>query len=261
MRKIALIIALSLPTAAIAQDPETDRGLIASFLQDNLSGAGRQISIYGFDGALSSRATIERLTIADDEGIWLTAENLVLDWDRSALLRGQVEIADLTASRIIVDRAPVSEQVAEVPSATASETPFALPELPVSINVDRLLIDTLELGAPILGQSITMRLDGNASLADGEGSAAIAARRIDSAQGELLFEGEFSNATRNLALNLSLSEDAGCIAARLLDLPDLPSVDLDINGDAPITDFAANLSLDTDGERRLTGGIELATIR
>ena len=259
MRYVPIILVCLLPTIAPAQDEETDRGLIASFLQDNLSGAGRQISIYGFSGALSSKAEIERLTIADDQGIWLTAEGLVLDWDRSALLTGRIEIADLTADAITVDRAPKAETEQADVSATASDTPFALPDLPVSVNVDRLLIDTLNLGAPILGEAISLNVEGNAALADGEGSAALTASRVDGAVGVMIFEGGFSNETRNLALNLTLSEGEAGIAARLLDLPDLPSVDLSITGDAPITDFAANIALDTNGERRLTGDVTLIT--
>ena len=58
----------ALPHAAQDATQEDDRGYLTAFLEDNLSDAGRQITITGFEGALSSRATIERLEIADDAG-------------------------------------------------------------------------------------------------------------------------------------------------------------------------------------------------
>ena len=44
---------LRLPAVALAQ--KDDPGILTRFLQDNLSGAGRQVTITGFQGALSSR--------------------------------------------------------------------------------------------------------------------------------------------------------------------------------------------------------------
>ena len=43
--------------AEISQEVEDDKGFITRFLQEKLSGAGRQVNIEGFQGALSSRAT------------------------------------------------------------------------------------------------------------------------------------------------------------------------------------------------------------
>ncbi|MFP4045189.1 MAG: hypothetical protein ACLFTP_11600, partial [Rhodosalinus sp.] len=57
------LIALALPQDLRAQDD--DPGRLTRLLQESLSGAGRDVQITGFEGALSSRATIERMTIAD----------------------------------------------------------------------------------------------------------------------------------------------------------------------------------------------------
>ena len=89
MRFLAsLLILLWLPVAGMAQENDEDPGYLAGLLQDALSGAGRDVRIRGFQGALSSEASIESMSISDAEGEWFRAENVVLDWTRSALLRG-----------------------------------------------------------------------------------------------------------------------------------------------------------------------------
>ena len=60
-----LCLALCLaPLPGLAQ--QSDRDYLTAFLEDNLSGAGRQVVITGFQGALSSQASLAELTIADD---------------------------------------------------------------------------------------------------------------------------------------------------------------------------------------------------
>lgn len=242
--------------ATAQSDEDDDIGFIASFLQDNLSEAGRDVRIRGFAGAISSRATIQELTIADDDGIWLTLRDVALQWNRSALLRGRIEIRELTAGEVVVSRAPVTMD--DTPSAEAS-APFALPELPVSLDIGEFSVGRLELAEPLLGFAVEMRIDGSASLADGEGLANLSINRIDGPRGEIELRGAFSNATQVLDINLGLVEGPDGIAATLLGIPDRPAVDLSIEGVGPINDFSADIALGTDGEDRVTGEVTFAS--
>ena len=127
----AFTLMIAIPFAALAQ--EDDKGFLTRTIQDALSGAGRTVSIDGFRGALSSTASFDRMTIADDQGVWLTLEDVTLDWNRSALLRGRLEVQSLTAARLDLPRLPVPSDEVDLPDAEAQ--PFSLPELPVSINI------------------------------------------------------------------------------------------------------------------------------
>ena len=115
---LLLLPLLGLFTLAQAQTTEEDRGYIQGLLEDNLSSIGRDVRIVGFAGALSARASIDELTIADGEGIWLRLTDLVLDWNRAALLRGRIDVTELTVGRIEVIRPPVPDP--ELPEAEAS---------------------------------------------------------------------------------------------------------------------------------------------
>lgn len=256
---LILIWAAFAPLIAGAQQAPTaqdDRGYLQALLEDNLSGAGRQVRIFGFAGALSSRATIDELTIADDTGVWLTIKGAALSWNRAALLSGRLDIAELSAKEAIVARLPVSKSTGFSPEASG----FSLPELPVSVNIAKLAIAKLTLGAPVLGREAALRVAGTAQLAAGAGTADLTVERIDQAKGSLQFTGSYSNATRDLALTLKLIEERGGIAARMIGLPGQPALDLQVDGKGTLDDFTANIGLSTDGAPRLTGRVNLAAL-
>ena len=253
MRWILALILCLLPLTLWAQEDDRDR--LTRFLEENLSDAGRVVTVTGFAGALSSRATVTELTIADDQGIWLTLRDVVLDWNRLAVLSGNLEINELTAAEVIVARAPVSSADA-VPSPEAGG--FALPELPVSVRIGQIAADRIVLGAALLGQEVTGRLDASMTLENGEGRAnATIQRSDDGPDGKLVLAASYANASGQLVLSLDAEEEAGGIAATLLNLPGRPAARLVIEGQGPLTDFAAKLALSTDGVDRLTGLVEL----
>ena len=254
MRFLIICTLVLAPLMAAGQTQEDeDKGYLSNLIEENLSGASRDVNIVGFAGALSSQATIEQLTIADADGIWLTLEDIVLSWNRRALLRGAIDVQELSAARIIVARAPLSEDTGPAPEAQ----PFSLPELPVSISLGQLDIARIELGAAFLGETIAVSLTGDALLADGQGAANVVATRLGDKTGLFEINGSYVNATRVLDLLLKLEEGPDGIAARLLDLTGRPAVALEIAGAAPLDDYAATLAIATDGQDRLSGAFAL----
>lgn len=244
------------PQIAAAQSDREDlddRGYIQAFLEDNLSDVGRDIRIIGFAGALSSRATIDQITIADDEGIWLTLNKVGLGWSRSALLGGVLDISELSAEEIILTRRPIP--VGGLPAPEASG--FSLPELPISVDVAGISSPRIVLGEELLGQGAVLRLNGEAHLSGGEGRAKFLLERTDGKGGQFSLEGLYNNTTTQTAVDLRLEEEADGIATTLLNLPGHPSLTLSVKGDGPLHDFTADLALATDGQDRLSGQIGL----
>ncbi len=257
MRRFLIIaVALTLTTFANAQTEDEDKGYLTRLLQDSLSGAGREVNIIGFAGALSSEATIAEMTIADTEGVWLTLRDVVMTWNRRALFRGAIDVRQLRAAEIVVSRPPIAEP-STGPSPEAQ--PFSLPELPVSVSLGALAIDRVSLGPDFLDEPLDFSLTGSASLSGGEGEADITATRLGGQTGIFAFAGSYANATRELGVLLRLEEGDDGIAARLLGLPGRPSVRLEVAGNAPLDDFAATLALATAGEDRLRGDFTLAS--
>lgn len=240
-----------LPLPAAAQDD--DRGYLTAFLEDNLSDAGRQITITGFEGALSSRATIERLEIADDAGVWITLDEVVLDWTQSSLLSGEVVVDELSATTITLVRLPAMPTDSGAPAPEAAG--FSLPDLPVSIQIGKVEAARIVLGEAVLGEPIEGRFDASLSLSGGEGAADMVLERTDGPVSRITLEAAFSNATGQLSIALQAVEEANGIAARMLDLPGRPSVDLAIDGSGTLAEFAADIRLSSDGVVRLAGPV------
>lgn len=252
---IPLLCALLWPAMGGAQSD--DRSAIVSFLETQLSDGARQVSITGFRGALSARAEIDSLTIADAAGVWLRLEGAQLDWSRAALLRGALQIDRLKADRLAILRRPIADNGLELPTAEA--TPFRLPQFPVSIAITEVGIAQVALGAEILGRPVTLAISGNAELANGQGHAELAITRLDGPEGRFDLAVAYDNDSRRLALALDLTEAAGGVIATALGLPDAPAITLGLSGDAPIDDFEATIALSSDGVPRLSG--QVATIK
>jgi len=250
---LAAILVAVLPAHA-QDDAADDKSLLESFLQDNLSAAGRTVEVTGFAGALSSRATMERLTIADDDGVWLTLDGATLDWTRSALLTGRLEIEALTAERIEIARRPVA--VSDGPQPATSD--FALPELPVAINIGKISAKSLVLGAPVLGVPAELRLEGGGRLEGGAGEATLSLERIDGRKGRFSVAAAYANDTGVLALDLDLEEGPQGIVASLTGLPGGAPLSFRLNGTGPLDAYTADLALATDGADRIAGQVTLS---
>ena len=274
MRRLLLILCLALAAPAVAQqateapgffdrlfgtdeaENDAEQGsLLERLIEDKLSGSARTVTIRGFEGALSGQATLDSLTISDNEGVWLTLEDATLDWNRTALFAGRLEVAELTAARILLPRlaTPVATNDAPTPEATG----FALPELPVSIEIGRIAAEDVQIGEPVFGAEVRAAIEGALSLSGGEGTANLAIERKDGV-GTVTLDAGYANATRVLKLDLSVQEAENGILATMAGLPGTPSVDFRISGTAPLSEYAADIRLATDGAERLAGQIALS---
>lgn len=250
---VVLVLGAGGPDLAPAR--ADDRDLLTAFLEDNLSGAGRVVTVTGFEGALSSQARIAALTIADDQGVWLTLKGVTLDWDRAALFSRSLDVTKLAAEEIDLDRLPQSRTQTALPSPAARS--FALPDLPVSIAVQEIAADRLILGAGVLGERVEGRIRADAALSGGQGHLRLELARTDGATGRLSLVAGYANATGILSLALDAKEDAGGLAVKALGIPGAPAARLVLGGTGPLEAFSASLRLDTDGLTRLQGRLTL----
>ncbi|MBF9194671.1 translocation/assembly module TamB domain-containing protein [Microvirga terrestris] len=229
---IASWVLVSRPSQA-----QSDQGVLASLISRLLSTPTTRVSIGSVEGALSSNAVIRDVRIADRDGVWFSLDRANLVWSRTALLRGRLQVDELTISRLQIQRRPLPVEE----DAPVSDEPI-LPELPVRVIVDRFALQELVLGEPVLGTQARLSAVGSAQIGNpSEGlDLTFAAQRLD-APGQLSIDLNYVPQTNRLALDLTHQEPPGGIAARLLELPGLPPVDLKLAGQGPLSDFAARL--------------------
>lgn len=255
-RLLAIFWLIVAPLGALAQTDAqtTDRDYLTALIEDNLSSAGRKVTLTGFSGAMSSQARFDRLTIADDAGVWISLTDVNLDWARSDLLRGRLTVNTLTAQEIHLFRLPPSPAA---PKAEAGS--FALPSLPVAINIGTVLAEKVILDAPVLGQALQARITASLSLEGGKGAGNLTIDRLDAGpKGAAKLAVTYDNATQALGLDVDISEGAGGIVSQLLRIPDAPAVEFTAKGQGALVDFAAKIDLKSDGVSRLAGDVKLA---
>lgn len=257
MIRVALISLIGITTGfALAQDsatqtPEEERSFFTSLLQDQLSTPNRIIRINGIQGVLSAEATIDQITIADREGIWLRIEGTTIDWSRSALLlRQRLEVSRLAASSIEVLRKPLPDENA-LPSPEA--TSFSVPELPIAVNLGALEVPSVSFGEDVFGLESQLSVAGRLRLEEGTLDTGLNVTRTDGPGGQLSLAATYANATSELALNVNLSEPQDGVLANALNIEGRPPLALAVEGEGPLQNLDIALALDADGERTLEG--------
>jgi translocation and assembly module TamB len=262
MRRAPLFVALALLALAAAffampvrgqNDEAQERSRFLTYVEEQLSAPGRMIRINGIEGALSSDASIDEITISDEDGVWLRLSGARIQWNRSALFGGRLEIETLSADTIEWPRMPLDQNRPPSPEATRIE----LPELPVAVEIGTLAIGEAILGEPLFGLAVRLTGEGSLTLDDGALDTSLDVQRLDGPGGSLTLQASYRERSTQLDLDLQLTEPANGVTANLLNLEGRPPVDLTLTGGGPLDDLNVALALDTDEGRVLSGELQL----
>ncbi|WP_149537566.1 translocation/assembly module TamB domain-containing protein [Siccirubricoccus phaeus] len=229
-----LVLLVALPVVAVVgalvwANTEPGRNTLARLAQDQVPG----LRIEGLRGPLPGHPAVARLTMSDDQGPWLELEEARIDLDLGALLQRTFRIRTIAAQRIALHRLPpAAPGPAPEPTPPGETVLPQLPSLPVDVALDRLAIDVLELGQPVLGQAASFALEGEAGLAAGDLRARLDLRRLDREGGVAVALG-LTPAEDRLNARITAREAPGGLVATLAGLGDRPlSVDLTLEGPA-----------------------------
>jgi translocation and assembly module TamB len=229
--------------AVIAQEEseQNDPGWVTRQIQGLLSGPGRTVTIGRVSSSWSLDVTIYDLAIADDQGVWLNVDQAKLDWAAGALLRREFRISGLDVNHMTLGRLPASQ-----PEPPPSDEPFSLPQLPdlpVGLDLRRLAVKKLDLGAPVLGgEAASLTIDGSAKLGRAEDGVAANLKidRLDKPGGARLVM-DYAPATEQLDLDLTVEEPEGGVIARAASIPGLPPVNVALRGSGPLSGWDGRL--------------------
>ena len=178
------------------------------------------IRLSGLSGSFPEAIDLKQLQLADEHGVWLSAERISLRWSPLALLAQHVKVQRLQLARLAIERRPVSE----------ASQPGSRTRLP-HIDIGELSIDVLQLAPELTGVRATLSIEGTmhvASLIDA--AVRITARRTD-APGDYEIRLRCDPARVDAALKVE--EPAGGARGNLLKLPGLGALSVDANLTGP----------------------------
>lgn len=222
----------------LAQNAQSDRGIVADLISKALSSDTSQVSIGEVNGALSSDVEIRDIVLSDRDGVWLRLDRVRLIWTRSALLLRRLDVDRLEIGKLELLRRPARQ-----PAGAAPSNEPILPELPLKVILRAFQLNELALGEPVLGAAARLGATGSASLGPpSEGlDLKFEARRLDMG-GTFNVNLAFVPQTTRLQLAAKLDEPAGGLISKVAGLPGEPPVKLDLNGDGPLDSFRSNLT-------------------
>jgi translocation and assembly module TamB len=199
---------------------------------------GYDIQIGPIEGSFFRSLSVARLALGDDDGLWLEAEDLTLDWSPRTLLQSQrLLVHRLHAGRLTLDCLPAGDDDAET-----GTTLFDLPSLPLPVEIGALAIESLELGAAVLGEPIALTLTASfAAPQSGAARLSLDAARSDGRDGTLAAHLAADPLADTLDLKLLFADAEGGIVAHLLDEPNLPRVDLALEGEGTLDDWRGHI--------------------
>jgi translocation and assembly module TamB len=149
-----MVTVLVLLTAAVAlrfwitSDP--GRAFILSQIDGRKIGPLGTIRISGLTGDPLGAATVADIALVDDDGIWLRARDVRLEWTPTALFVGELEVRSIGVRLVDVLRAPKLA----MQETTNDQGPD------IGIRLDELTVGTLRLAEPVLGIEANYALSG-----------------------------------------------------------------------------------------------------
>ena len=253
------------------------------FLKDTavtmLRKAGIEARIGALRGPVPSFLELDKLELADAQGVWLTLDKARLQLDLAALLSWQVRCLELRIEGLQVTRAP------QLPPGSDRDEPSdgtfldmtRLPRWLPSVVIETLDVDPVQLPSTLLGLSdrapIRLALHGSAETADASDEAPASplalhlalhldaglADQPDGTQLDVHGELELASEPR-LDLHAWLSEKPGGLVGQLAGLPAGAPLDVRLEGRAPLRNWQGQLAANVAELVKLDGALRVQTV-
>lgn len=239
---LGLVLALLLALRFAAQS-EFGR----QFVEKRIEAAdpsGQDIEIEGLSGDLLGTFRIKRLTVADDEGVWLVAENVLADWKPLALRRRALLVEALEADLIHVQRRPhiVSSGSS---SGGGGSMPLRAGEL------EKLRIGELRTEAGVLPRALSLEISGQGRVGQDGGNTKLSVLPTEGDGDTLTADLTWSDDLR-LQGTLDLDGPAGGLFASLARLEPGQTIAAQLTANGTRDDWSGNATISIDGEPAIT---------
>ncbi|WSH67570.1 translocation/assembly module TamB domain-containing protein [Rhizobium ruizarguesonis] len=238
---------LILAVAAVAIFGFTSFGarIVTEKIASTLSNRDMTIEVREPQGLLTGGLRAAEISISDTRGVFAEIHGIAIDWNPLALLTGSFHAKRFEIEAINVLRKPVRT----LPSRPGAENSGGF-NLPIKIDIDRVALPDIKLAAPVAGRAFALAAEGSLSANGDGGEAVVNVSRHAVPDARLAADIAFAPAENRLRLKAQLSEPKGGLLAGFLGLPDSPAVNIDLDGQGPISDWKGKLQAALDGQQR-----------
>ncbi|WP_179875556.1 translocation/assembly module TamB domain-containing protein [Sinorhizobium sp. BJ1] len=192
---------------------------------------------------LTGDFTAGTVTLFDGEGIYAEVRDLSVAWTPAELLSMRFDASSISAASVRLERLPVpSTETKEVRSTLA---------LPVDVNIDALDLKEVVIGKAIAGQDQFLTAKGRVNATNSSIALAFDAAERDRPEARAVADLVFNPAGNELKLEAEVAEPKGGLLAKLLRLPGEPSVDIQLTGQGPLSDWTGSGTASLDGSEIL----------
>jgi len=214
------------------------RSWIGATLTRSLSTPASSITVGTIQGLVPFDIKVDRIALGDTGGIWLTIDKAAIAWSPTALLHGRLRIDALTADAITVLRQPAPSQ------PTSSSSGFALPRLPVSVDLRKLEVARLAV-APALagGDNASASISAHGLLTGSRADLSMQLARTDGQPGAGLLDAKYDVAANALTLKLDINEPTGILLDAAMARTDHLPLRMTLDGSGPLSGWLGQFHL------------------
>ncbi|MBY5332647.1 filamentous hemagglutinin adherence factor [Rhizobium leguminosarum] len=242
---VGAILILAVVALAIFGFTSFGARIVTEKIASTLSNRDMTIEVREPQGLLTGGLRAAEISISDTRGVFAEIHGIAIDWNPLALLTGTFHAKRFEIEAINVLRKPVRT----LPSRPGAENSGGF-NLPIKVEIDRVALPDIKLAAPVAGRAFALAAEGSLSANGDGGEAVVNVSRHAVPNARLAADIAFAPAENRLRLKAQLSEPKGGLLADFLGLPDSPAVNIDLDGQGPISDWKGKVQAALDGQQR-----------
>ncbi|MDF0697711.1 translocation/assembly module TamB domain-containing protein [Rhizobium sp. MC63] len=242
---VGAILILAVAALAIFGFTSFGARIVTERIASTLSNRDMTIEVREPEGLLTGGLRAAEISLSDTRGVFAEIHGVAIDWNPLALLTGTFHAKRFQIDTISVLRKPVRT----LPSRPNAENSGGF-ALPVKVDVDHVALPDIKLAEAFAGRAFALAAEGSLS-ADGDGGEAmINVSRHAVPDARLTADIAYAPVENRLRLKAQLAEPKGGLLADFLGLPGNPAVNIDLDGQGPISDWAGKMQAALDGQQR-----------
>ncbi|OHV18454.1 filamentous hemagglutinin adherence factor [Rhizobium sp. RMa-01] len=219
--------------------------IVTEKIASTLSNRDMTITVREPQGLLTGGLRAAEISISDTRGVFAEIHGIAIDWNPLALLTGTFHAKRFEIEAIDVLRKPVRT----LPSRPGAENTGGF-SLPIKVDIDRVALPDIKLSEPFAGRAFALAAEGSLSANRDGGEAIVNVSRHAVPDARLAADIAYAPAENRLQLKAQLAEPKGGLLAGFLGLPDSPAVNIDVDGQGPISDWRGKVQAALDGQQR-----------